>query len=63
MNGKHRGQCPEGFVRVCTQIKVEINDVFKEYEERTNRKVNKSRIMLKALEEEAEKIKLELKNK
>ena len=47
----HRAK--EGYVRVCTDIKKETNDVFIALEEKTNLKVNKSKLMSKVLDDEA----------
>jgi hypothetical protein len=52
--------CKKDYVRVCTEIPKETNDLFIEYEKVTMRKVNKSKIMYAALESEAKKVKEEL---
>ncbi len=54
----HRSK--EGYVRVCTEIPKEINDIFIEYEKRTARHINKSIVMKNALLDECEKVKKEL---
>jgi hypothetical protein len=55
-------RCKEGYIRVCTEIPNEMNNLFIELENLTMRKVNKSKIMYYALELESIKVKEELES-
>lgn len=56
------GRTKQGYVRVCGEIPQSVNDIFLEYERKTNRKINKSKIIVTALENEAIKVQKELQN-
>jgi hypothetical protein len=54
------GRAKTGYVRVCCEIQIEINEIFKEYEQLTHKKPVKSSVMESALIAEAEKLKKEM---